>query len=30
MAKKTIDWETVAKDKEVLARVETLVKEGGS
>ena len=29
MAKKTIDWETVAKDREVLARVEDMVKEGG-
>ena len=30
MAKKTIAWETVAKDREVLARVETLVKEGAA
>ncbi len=30
MAKKTIDWETVAKGREVLSRVETLVKEGAA
>ena len=30
MAKKTIDWETVAKDREVLARVEDMVKEGAA
>ena len=30
MAKKTIDWETAAKNKEVLARAEALVKEGAS
>ena len=30
MAKKTIDWETVAKDKEVLSRAEALVKEGAA
>ena len=30
MAKKTIDWENVAKDREVLARVEDMVKEGAA
>ena len=30
MAKKTTNWETVANDKEVLSRVETLVKEGAA
>ena len=30
MAKKTVNWETVANDKEVLSRVETLVKEGAA
>ena len=30
MAKKTVKWETVANDKEVLSRVETLVKEGAA
>ena len=30
MAKKIVDWETVAKDKEVLARAEALVKEGAA
>ena len=30
MAKKTINWETVVKDREALARAETLVKEGAA
>lgn len=30
MSNKTINWETVVKDKEVLARVEALIKEGAA
>ncbi|MBR4112762.1 MAG: hypothetical protein IKK53_06990 [Ruminiclostridium sp.] len=30
MAKKTTNWETAAKDRELLSKVEALVKEGAA